>query len=80
MCFTESWLHTDIPDSVVSLIGFTLLRVDRWMAESGKKKGGGVAVYVNSWCNPGHITMKEQMCNRNGQALGSSFSSRLMHP
>ena len=47
---------------IVSLEGFNLRRTDRaW--ESGQKKGGGLAVIVNDrWCNPGHITVKEQLC------------------
>lgn len=30
--------------------------------ESGKKRGGGVAIYTNNrWCNSGHITVKERV-------------------
>jgi len=50
--------------TVVDLAGFQLVRADRSCTESGKKKGGGVAVYVNNgWCNPGHITVKERVCS-----------------
>ena len=32
--------------------------------ENGKWKGGGLADLVNSrWCNPGHITIEEQLCS-----------------
>lgn len=28
-------------------------------SKSGKRKGGGLAVFVNDrWCNPGHVTIK----------------------
>ncbi|KAK2850760.1 hypothetical protein Q5P01_007036 [Channa striata] len=65
LCFTETWLNQDTPDSVVSVNGFTLVRADRSAAESGKKKGGGLAVFVNNrWCNPGHITVKQQLCSK----------------
>ena len=31
--------------------------VDRRLPESGKKTGGGVAMFANGrWCNPGHVT------------------------
>ena len=61
MCFTETWLNDNILDSSMSLAGFQLARGDRSCSESGKKKGGGVAVYVNNkWCNPGHIAVKER--------------------
>ncbi|KAK0140095.1 hypothetical protein N1851_022981 [Merluccius polli] len=66
MCFTETWLHQDIPDDNVSIAGFHTVRADRDCAKSGKRKGGGVAVLVNNrWCNPAHITIKERICDPN---------------
>ncbi|KAL6473956.1 hypothetical protein MHYP_G00175170 [Metynnis hypsauchen] len=63
MCFSETWLHQDIPDDNVSIDGFQTIRADRGCTESGKRKGGGLAVLVNNrWCNPGHITIKERAC------------------
>ena len=70
MCFTETWLHRDITDHIVSVDGFHTIRADRDCIESGKRKGGGVAVFVNSsWCNPGHITIKEQLCSPDAELL-----------
>ena len=44
------------------------------MAESGKRKGGGLAVFVNdSWCNSGHITVKEQVCSKDIELLAVSM-------
>ena len=40
MCFTESWLHQDIPDVNVSIEGFHTIRADRDYTECGKRKGG----------------------------------------
>ncbi|KAL0188434.1 hypothetical protein M9458_015533, partial [Cirrhinus mrigala] len=34
LCFTETWLNQDTPDSVISLTGFTFVRADRSVAES----------------------------------------------
>ncbi|KAI4905891.1 hypothetical protein NFI96_014096 [Prochilodus magdalenae] len=63
MCFSETWLHQDIPDDNVSITGFQTVRADRDCTESGKHKGGGLAVLVNNcWCSPGHITIKERIC------------------
>ena len=46
MVLTETWLTELTPDT----------------DESGKRKGGGLAVSVNDrWCNSGHITVKEQV-------------------
>ncbi|XP_049911756.1 uncharacterized protein LOC126397200 [Epinephelus moara] len=64
MIFSESWLHTDVPDHNVSTVGFHTVRADRDCTKSGKRKGGGLAVYVNNrWCNPGHITVKDRICS-----------------
>ncbi|TWW81812.1 hypothetical protein D4764_01G0016270 [Takifugu flavidus] len=42
--------------------------------ESGKRKGGGLAVFVNDrWCNPGHITIKEQHCCKDIELLAVSM-------
>ena len=55
MCFTDTWLHEQIPDSNVTIPGFQTVRADRDTAATGKKKGGGLAVLVNNrWCNPRH--------------------------
>lgn len=59
LCFTEAWLHGNIPDSVINLPGFTLICTDRGK-QSGKKRGGGLAGFVNTkWCIPGHVTVKD---------------------
>ena len=60
MCFTETWLHADFPDHSASMPGFRTVRADRDVTLSGKKRGGGIAVYVNErWCNPDHVCVKE---------------------
>src|SRR5207247_8379211 len=41
---TETWLHSGISDSEMSIEGYTLLRNDRTDAE--KLRGGGVALYI----------------------------------
>uniref|UniRef100_A0A3P9CG55 Phospholipase A2-like central domain-containing protein n=1 Tax=Maylandia zebra TaxID=106582 RepID=A0A3P9CG55_9CICH len=70
---TESWLTSLTPDTSVTLPGFQLLRADR-TRDSGKRKGGGLAVFVNDrWCNPGHITVKEQLCSRDIELLAVSM-------
>ena len=62
MIFTETWLHEDVPDSVVSINGFLTVRSDRDLKLCRKKSAGGLAVMVNSkWCNPGHVTVKERI-------------------
>jgi len=64
MCFKETSFHDNVPDTIVSLASFQLVQADRSSNESRKKKGGGVAIYMNNrWCNPGHIMVKERMCS-----------------
>ena len=63
MIFTESWRHTDVPDHNVSTEGFHNVQADRDCTTSGKRKGGGLAVYVNRWCNPGQVTVKDRICS-----------------
>ncbi|XP_065817350.1 uncharacterized protein [Labrus bergylta] len=74
MQFTETWLNELTPDTLVTLDGFHLVRADRSARESGKKKGGGIAMYVNErWCNSGHITVKEQRCTKDAELLAVSI-------
>ena len=64
LCFTETWLHSHIPGHSVAVPGFSTVRADRDVTSSGKKKGGGIALYVSvRWCNPGHVHMKEHFCS-----------------
>ncbi|KAI3359122.1 hypothetical protein L3Q82_002666 [Scortum barcoo] len=62
-CFSETWLHSHIPDSSVEIPGYSLVRGDRDCSKSRKKKGGGLALYVSErWCSPGHVFVKERFC------------------
>ena len=59
---TETWLGDYITDSAVEIDGFNLVRCDR-TKESGKSRGGGVALYISEkWCK--NITIKKQLCSR----------------
>lgn len=68
-----TWLTTLTPDTAAQLDGFTLLQADR-SKMSGKKKGEGLAVFVNNrWCNPEHITVKVQHCSKDFELLAVSM-------
>ena len=70
MCFTETWLYKNIADLNDSVDGFHTVWIDLDCTESGKRKGGGLAVLVNSrWCNAGHIIIKEQLCSLDVELL-----------
>lgn len=65
LCFTETRLNGNIPDSSLELASFSLVLVDR-VTQSSKRRGSGLAVLVNSWwCNPGHVTVKDCICTPN---------------
>ncbi|CAM4549296.1 unnamed protein product [Leuciscus chuanchicus] len=73
ICLTESWLTEADPDSSVELEGYTLVRMDR-NQNSGKKKGGGVCAFINNtYCNPGHITIKHLICTKDIELLALSL-------
>ena len=73
MLFTKTWLNSLTPDLHVSLGGFNLHRANR-AEESGKRKGGGLAVFVNDrWCKTGHTTVKEQLCCKDIELLAVSM-------
>ncbi|KAK0155060.1 hypothetical protein N1851_002626 [Merluccius polli] len=66
-CFSETWLHSHIPDSSVEVP----VRGDRDCSKSRKKKGGGLALYVSErWCNPGHVSVKERLCTLDIELTG----------
>ena len=56
LCFTETWLHAAVSDSLYNIEGFSLIRTDR-NENSGKTWGGGVCTYINenfqllAWAN-----------------------------
>ena len=72
LLFTETWLSAQHTDASVQLDGFSLIRADR-TESSGKREGGGLAVFVNDrWCNSRHITIKVQHCCRDIELLAVS--------
>lgn len=60
MIFTETWLDYTTPDKAIELAGLTSHRADS-TADSGKKIGGGLCIYINnSWCT--NTTVVERLC------------------
>lgn len=74
LCFTEKWLTACIPDVNVELPDFSAVRADRDTRACGKRKGGGLALYVNKrQCNPGHMNIKISTCSRDIEILAVSL-------
>ena len=60
--FTETWLDSSTPDTVVSAPGFALFRADRDFENVHKTRGGGVCFMVNeAWCTDTKVI--SQSCN-----------------
>lgn len=58
MIITETWLHSDTPDTSMQLAGRTLLRGDR-TKHFGKSRGGALCIYMHhNWCNNGTVIDK----------------------
>ncbi len=67
MVFTETWLHPDIPSSLIELDGFSFIHSDRSL-ESGKTRGGGLCVFINDeWCR--QYTTRETICDPDVELL-----------
>ncbi len=61
LCFTETWLNDAIPDSVLHLPNFQLIRSDCDTESTGKSCGGGTCFYINErWCTD--VTVLKKMC------------------
>ncbi len=61
LCFTETWLNGDIPDSVLHLPNFQLIRADRDAESTGKSCGRGTCLYISErWCTD--VTVLKKMC------------------
>jgi hypothetical protein len=52
---TETWLHSQVPDEVISMPSFQLIRKDR----INDRRGGGVCRYVKDYINCIHLTELE---------------------
>ncbi len=49
--FMETWLRNSMPDCAIQLDQLTCYRADRALIEGGKRRGGGLCVYINdAWC------------------------------
>ena len=60
--FSESWLTSSIPDHMIKVDGYNIVRLDREWKEDGRhtqKKGGGVGIYINEDLAYSTETLKE---------------------
>ncbi|XP_058010955.1 uncharacterized protein LOC131184050 [Ahaetulla prasina] len=68
LCFSETWLNESIENSSLNIPGFQIERSDRIPETSGKKKGGGLCLYISrNWCQDFKIIYK--FCDNNLETL-----------
>lgn len=73
-CVSETWLTQNTLHTNVDLPGFTTVTADRDCRRSGKCKGGGLTLFINTrWCNQGHVMVKVIVCNRDFKLLAVSL-------
>lgn len=70
LCFTETWLNPAVPDHAIQPAEFfSVHRMDR-TRDSGKSRGGGVGLMVNSnWCNSASVVPLTRSCTPNLELL-----------
>ena len=61
---TESWTHEEIGDAEVNIKGYSIFRRDRDFDTGGKKRGGGVLLYVRNGLNAIEIGSREHNVSR----------------
>ena len=74
MVFTETWLHQDIPDSLIEFEGFSLIRVDR-TDQSGKSRKTPLGDTGQTQQEVGHLQLCGQFFCR---FYGSYFNKLLL--
>uniref|UniRef100_A0A2D4KHC0 Uncharacterized protein n=1 Tax=Micrurus paraensis TaxID=1970185 RepID=A0A2D4KHC0_9SAUR len=69
---TKIWLKHSVPDSVVSLVGFSTFWLDHSLSLSGKSHWGGVfSFYVNDrWCN---VNVVSSLCFPDVELLTTKY-------
>ncbi len=58
LCLSETWLNKFVPDSMVSINGYNMIRQDR-TADSGKTVGGGVMIYYKNYLD---VSLMPDLC------------------
>ncbi len=59
LCLRKTWLNNSVPDCAIQLEQLTCYRADRALVEGGKRRGGGLCVYINNvWCRDAVVVCK----------------------
>ena len=70
MTLSETWLNNSIPTSAVDLANYSSLRLDRKLANTNKKRGGGLITYVHQKHQRNIVELPEiSVSNKHCEAL-----------
>ncbi len=70
LCFTETWQNAAIPDSMLHLPNFQLIRLDHEAESTGKSLCGETCFYINErWCTD--VNVLKKMCCSDLETLSS---------
>ena len=80
LCFTETWFCENISDDSVTIDGFgSPFRCDRDCDVTGKKRGGGVCMYINEvWCPRNNVTVRKHLNTCDVDLLSLSLRPRYL--
>ena len=68
ICYTETWLKDEHPDSLVKPHGFDIFRLDRDLVETQKEDGGGVCFFINQmWCS--NVKVVNKKCTKDLECI-----------
>ena len=80
LCFTETWFCENISDDSVAIDGFgSPFHCDRDCDVTGKKRGGGVCMYINeAWCPRNNVTVRKHLNTCDVDLLSLSLRPRYL--
>ena len=78
LCVGETWLNHSVPDHMLAINGYNIVRHDRTIA-SGKRTGGGVMIYYKNHLD---ISTLDDLCicNQNVETLWIKLQLKQTRP
>ena len=78
LCLSETWLNGYVPDHMISINGYNVIRHDR-TEESGKRSGGGVMMYCKQYLDVSKIDELSH-CDPNCEVMWVRLSLKQTRP
>ena len=78
LCLSETWLNSYVPDHMISISGYDMIRHDR-TEESGKRTGGGVMIYYKNYLAISQVSELSH-CDPNSEIMWVKLSLKQTRP